>query len=211
MCSHRCALGGASHIAWASADQHASSPPSTLTLCSCMHAAVELDPRQAKRFSEFISLLEEKLQLGECTSTPCLPFISLRCCSDSPAFALPLADDVGNEEDEGEGAAAEGGEEEGDEGEGDGDDSDDDDEEEEEEEEEEDEAAAEGAQGAEEDEESVAEPPPMSDSIQLDVKGLKMNSKDRAKLRAGLQASIQALKEQELIDKLTASDPLLGA
>ena len=50
----------------------------------------------------------------------------------------------------------------------------------------------------------------VAESISLDSKNLTMSKQDRSKLRESLRNGIQELKEKELIEKLKASDPLLG-
>ena len=50
----------------------------------------------------------------------------------------------------------------------------------------------------------------VADSITLDPKNLRMSKEERNRIRNSLRSSIQDLKEKEVMEKLTASDPLLG-
>ena len=50
----------------------------------------------------------------------------------------------------------------------------------------------------------------VADSIALDARNLKLSKQERARLRESLRSGIQDLREKEIIERLKASDPLLG-
>ena len=50
----------------------------------------------------------------------------------------------------------------------------------------------------------------VADSIALDARNLTLSKQERARLRESLRSGIQDLREKEIIERLKASDPLLG-
>mmetsp|Transcript_12094 Transcript_12094/g.35608 ORF Transcript_12094/g.35608 Transcript_12094/m.35608 type:complete len:183 (-) Transcript_12094:476-1024(-) len=84
-------------------------------------------------------------------------------------------------------------------------------EEDEEEEEEGNEDEEDDDEEGEEEDEAGPPAPPQADSITLNGDNMNISKAERIKMREGLAASIQELKEKEIMEKLAANDPLLGA